>query len=118
ELPMAFWFLEQFRHDRANLIEVGEVTPFYAPPAHAVFDPAAEKPGTVKCDAAEIDYRGKHLLSVSTIEHIGTSEYGQVPDPALLPRVLGKMLESRTYFITFALGFNPQLDTLAQQQRG
>lgn len=117
ELPLAFWFLEKFHGDLAHVIEVGEVTPFYQPPAHAVFDPGAEQPGTIRCDAAEVDYRGKHLLSISTIEHIGTSEYGQTPDPALLPRVLEKMLASRTYFITFALGFNPQLDELVKDHR-
>lgn len=117
ELPIAFWFLDRFRDDLANVIEVGEVTPFYAPPAHTVFDPAAEKPGTIRCDAEAIDYRGKHLLSISTIEHVGTSEYGQTPDPALLPRVLEKMLSSRTYLITFSLGCNPQLDALIRDER-
>lgn len=117
ELSLAFWFLETFRNDLANVVEVGEVTPFYQKPAHAVFDPGAEKPGTIRCDAAEVDYRGKHLLSISTIEHIGTSDYGQTPDPSLLPRVLEKMLASKTWFITFALGFNQQLDELVKDRR-
>jgi hypothetical protein len=112
ELPIAFWFLRNFQREITNVVEVGEVTPFYRGAAHAVADPAAEKPRTQKCDAADLDYRDKQLLSISTIEHIGTSDYGQTPDPDRLPAVLEKMLSSRTYLITFALGFNPQLEAL------
>lgn len=112
ELPLAFWFLDLFKTDIRNVIEVGEVTSFYRPPQHAVYDIAAEKSETIRRDAAEIDYAGKHLLSISTIEHIGTSDYGQTPDPKRLPLVLEKMLLSKNYLITFALGYNPQLEDL------
>lgn len=116
ELPIAFWFLRQFAHEVAQVIEVGEVTPFYRSPDHTVYDPAAEEAGTIRCDAADIDYRGRHLLSISTIEHIGTADYGQTPDPARLPRVLERMLQSQTYLITFALGFNAQLDRIIRDR--
>ena len=116
ELPIAFWFLKKFQHDLGNLIEVGEVTSFYEKPRHVVFDPGAEFPTTLKKTAGEVDYQGKHLLSISTIEHIGTADYGQTPDPALLPATLGKMLRSENYLITFALGFNKQLDDLIKDE--
>jgi hypothetical protein len=115
ELPLALWFLEKFGMD--DVIEVGEVTPFYKKPKHIVYDAVPEKSGTIKKSAADIDYRGKQLLSISTIEHIGTQDYGLTPDPALLPAVLSKMLASKNYLITFALGYNPQLENLVRNER-
>jgi hypothetical protein len=117
ELPLAFWFLKAFESETANVIEVGEVTPFYRRPRHLVYDPAGEKDGTLRQDAVEIDYRGKHLLSISTVEHIGTADYGQKRDEERLPRVLRQMLLSRNYLITFALGYNPQLEKLVRDER-
>jgi hypothetical protein len=117
ELPLAFWFLEKFRNDLGNVIEVGEVTPFYRQPEHAVYDVAAEKTATIKSDASKIEYHGKHLLSISTLEHIGTSDYGQTPNPALLPSALNQMLSSKDHLITFALGYNPQLEDLIKNER-
>jgi len=117
ELPMAFWFLEKFQHDPANIIEVGEVTPFYRRPRHAVFDPVPEFPATTRESAINLDYQGKHLLSISTLEHVGTSDYGQKPDDTLLPKILCKMLASENYLITFALGYNRQLEELAKKER-
>jgi hypothetical protein len=116
ELPLAFWFLDKFRDDLRNVIEVGEVTPFYAPPQHAVYDVASEKPDTIKMDAVKVDYSGKNLLSISTVEHIGTADYGQTPNPELLPAVIGKMLASKNYLITFPLGCNAQLENLVKDQ--
>jgi hypothetical protein len=117
ELPIAFWFLKHFEHELPNVVEVGEVTPFYRRSKHLVVDPGAEKPGTVKKDATEVDYDGKNLLSISTIEHIGTTDYGQKADPPRLSLVLRKMLASKHYLITFALGYNPQLEELVKDER-
>jgi hypothetical protein len=116
ELPLAFWFLEKFKRDLENVIEVGEVTPFYKRPKHLVYDAVPEKSATIKTSALDVDCRGKHLLSISTIEHIGTDDYGQTPDPALLPAVLGKMLGSKNFLITFALGYNRQLENLIKDE--
>jgi hypothetical protein len=116
ELPLAFWFLKRFEHDLGNIIEVGEVTPFYRQPGHLVYDPGAEFSSTIKTSAGDVDYRGKHLLSISTIEHIGTGDYGQTPNPSLLPETLGKMLASQSYLITFALGYNRQLEELVRNE--
>ena len=117
ELPLAFWFLKKFAGELSSVVEVGEVTPFYEKPRHTVYDPVAELPGTLAADAQDLDYAGKNLLSISTIEHIGTADYGQTPDPERLPRVLRKMLASRNYLITFALGYNRQLEELVQGER-
>jgi hypothetical protein len=117
ELPLAFWFLDKFKDDLGNVIEVGEVTPFYAPPRHTVYDVACEKPATIKMDAVQVEYPGKHLLSISTVEHIGTTDYGQTPNPALLPAVISKMLAAKNYLITFPLGYNSQLEDLVKNER-
>ncbi len=116
ELPLAFWFLDQFKNDLSNVIEVGEVPPFYAPPAHAVYDVACEKPATIKMDAVRVEYPGKHLLSISTVAHIGTTDSGQTPNPALLPAVIGKMLAAKNHLITFPLGYNLQLENLIKNE--
>jgi hypothetical protein len=117
ELPLAFWFLKKFKNDLENVIEVGEVTPFYKKPEHIVYDAVPEKSATIKKSALDVEYCGKHLLSISTIEHIGTQDYGLMPDPALLPAILSKMLASKNYLITFALGYNPQLENLIKNER-
>lgn len=116
ELPLAFWFLEKFKNDAANVIEIGEVTSFYRKPEHTIYDIAGEQPATILRDAAEIDYAGKNVLSISTIEHIGTTDYGQTPDLHRLPLVLNKMMASKNYLITFAFGYNPQLDELVKDK--
>jgi hypothetical protein len=117
ELPMAFWFLNRFQHAPEEVVEIGEVTPFYASPKHAVFDPASELSGSIRSDALDVDCRGKHVLSVSTLEHIGRAEYGQEANPTLLPRVLKNILGAKSFFVTFALGYNRDLEELVPRER-
>lgn len=114
ELPLAFWFLERFGGELGQVIEIGEVTPFYHSPRHNVIDPFPQLPTTVNANAANAPLTGKHVLSISTIEHIGLPEYEQTSDPSLLPRALENILKAQTYLVTFALGYNRALEALVR----
>jgi hypothetical protein len=51
------------------------------------------------------------VISISTIEHIGLAEYGQVADPSLTIEALKKVVdEARTFLLTAPLGYNKILD--------
>ena len=65
---------------KSNLIEIGEVTPFYADPEHPVYDLVTEKNTTIHKDAMEVDYKGKSVVSISTIEHVGHGDYGHAKE--------------------------------------
>ena len=82
ELPIGFWFIDRFEGD---VIEIGEVTDFYAEACHPVYDLCTERPTTIKKDAFDVDYREKNVLSISTVEHVGFGDYGQpkVPHQAI-----------------------------------
>jgi len=108
ELPIAFWFISMYYN---NLIEVGEVTPFYAEVTYDVYDPSGEKPNTKKIDGFDIDYTNKNVLSISTVEHIGRGDYGfpVVPHQALEYIKLVKS-QCNKFLITFPIGYNRELE--------
>ena len=97
EVPLAQWFLQQYGPD---VVEVGAVTPYYYPDVrHSVVDPGDSWDGCRKEDAHNLDYSGKNLLSISTVEHIG--------NPELL---LEKMFKADKWLITWAAGYKKSLD--------
>jgi hypothetical protein len=93
ELPIGAWFLKKYDHD---VIEIGEVMNSHIDCKHTIYDLRNEMPGTIVKDAREIDYTGKNVLSISTIEHIGSD------DVDLIKRI---QTESNNYLITFPVGF-------------
>jgi hypothetical protein len=106
ELLLAFRFLEEFD----NVIEIGAVTPYYETPAHTVVDPV-DKKGTVKKFSQDIDYKGKNILCISTVEHMGRGDYGLGKDEELASRELLRMYnDSLNCLITFPVGYNRSLD--------
>ena len=108
ELPIAFWFIENFP-DR--LFEIGEVTPFYAEPHHTVCDTIPEKPSTIKIDANDLDYSDKNVLSISTVEHVGSGDYGLPVEPHKAIKLVKKMISgANNWLITFAVGSNIELE--------
>lgn len=98
ELPIGAWFLEKFDHD---VIEIGEVMNSHIPCTHTIYDPRAEMPGTISKDARELDYKGKNVLSISTIEHVGDG------DIDLIKKI---QKQAKNYIITFPVGFNQDFD--------
>lgn len=98
ELPLGAWFLEKFNHE---VVEVGEVMNSHIPCTHTIYDPRAEMPGTISQDGRTADYKGKNVLSISTIEHVGDG------DIELIKRI---QKEAKNYLITFPVGFEVAFD--------
>jgi len=115
ELPLAKWFLE--RHNYSDIIEIGAVTPYYFESNHLVFDPFDTHERCIRLKAENIVYKGKILLSISTIEHIRL--YGDynlpVEDDDTALQVLLNMMMAREYIITFPRRFNKKLDDFVEQ---
>lgn len=107
EVPLLAYFVRKF--DKTEVIEVGAVSNQYFPTHHRIFDPTDK--GAIKAFAEDLDYFGKYVMSVSTIEHIGKAEYGlPATSPYRAITVLNKMLEAKAYLITWPIGYNTLLD--------
>ncbi|CAD5372457.1 hypothetical protein RA210_U20440 [Rubrivivax sp. A210] len=58
------------------------------------------------------------ILSISTFEHIGLSDYGLPEDPAAVSAALAKLLaEGHDFLVTIPGGYNPTLDRLIPKAR-
>jgi len=121
ELRIAInWYeklIEQGKKD--SILEVGNVLQFYGHVEHKCIDLYAEYPdisagGEVdNVDAREVDYTGKDVMSVSTIEHIDLAGEYEVKegDGSGAITVLDKIVnESDSYFITWGPNANKKLD--------
>lgn len=117
EIPISLNFLNQFKDD---MIEIGCVTPYYFESNHEVFDLADNHPRAKHDDAVSLDYKNKNVLSISTIEHIGRSDYGiQEKEKNSAIDLCKKIIsESLNYFITWPLGYNKILDDWALNEEG
>lgn len=101
----------RYKEKAKNIIEIGAVLPYYVASDHVVIDPSDEK-STHKIGAEEYDYTDKHILSISTIEHIGRLEYGLTnEDKDLAFNVFKSILHScKSCLISWPIGFNKTLD--------
>lgn len=108
ELPLGAWFLEQCNGD---IIEIGEVMPYHIKAEHTCYDYGPQKETTIKKDALTIDYTGKNVLTISTIEHVGSGDYG-IPEKRGQALELLKMIldNAKNYMITFPVGYNRQFE--------
>jgi hypothetical protein len=110
EVPLLAHFIQ--RTDKEEFIEVGAVSCKYLLTYHQIFDPTDD--AATKEFAENLDYVGKNVMSVSTIEHIGKAEYGlRATSPYRAITTLNKMLEAKTYLITWPIGYNLLLDHYA-----
>jgi hypothetical protein len=109
-------------HSWLNLInddvwEIGAVTPYYWPKrVSAVIDPTDAHPQvTDRRSMFEADFSGRTVLSISTLEHIGTGEYGHSPHGESVSRAFEKLFcESPTFLVTVPLGYNLTMDHYLQ----
>lgn len=113
EIALGHEFFELMASQTEHQVEVGAVMPYYL---HGVdhevvdlFDPWSHCNRT---DAIEFTYAGKNVLSISTIEHIATSDYGATPsDPHLAFTCLDKIVKTAShYLITWPIAYNKILD--------
>ena len=103
---------------KGDLIEVGGVMPGYVKCDHTVIDPRGGK-GVVKAFAQDCDFTDKHVLSISTIEHIGKRKlsrpnwrpYGFDQPESLGFEILNRIYErSKSCLISWPIGYNEYLD--------
>lgn len=108
EVPLLKLFVDLFRND-TRLMEVGAVSCHHFPGNHEIYD-ATEK-GAINSLAEDLNYKGRFVASISTIEHIGKPDYGLEVHPYRCITVLNNMLEASSYLITFPIGYNKLLDS-------
>jgi hypothetical protein len=99
----------------AEVVEVGAVTPYYWPRrVGRVIDPFDPHPDvTDRCSLFQTDLNGERVLSVSTLEHIGTGEYGSSEGPEQNAAAFRKLFrECRQFLVTVPAGYNPRVDEL------
>lgn len=106
EMPLAFWFIENHQ----DVVEIGEVTPFYREPNHPVYDLSSHIKER-KRDLFKVDLSDKNVVSVSTVEHVGFGDYGNSPEPHLAIEAITYIKrKAKNYLITFPIGYNRELE--------
>lgn len=96
-------------------MELGAVTPYYWPNRISrIVDPCDSHPLTTdRLSLFDVDFGGRDIVSISTIEHVGTSQYGLSEASvdrnavAALDKIIG---ESSFCVITVPVGWNRLLD--------
>lgn len=94
-------------------IEIGAVTPYYEDgfSEHSVIDPAdAHERVDIKKSLFECDYFGKNILSISTIEHVGTGDFGLTKAEDCTDALNKILRECKSCLISFPMGYNKKLD--------
>lgn len=106
EVSLGRYFLSKFN----NVLEVGAVLPYYGSDLHEIIDLADEHPKSRKVNALGYPYAGRNVLSISTIEHMSSREYGNTSDQDSIEFLKQVVAGASTYMITWGIGYNPQLD--------
>lgn len=110
EIALAAAYLEAVHGD---VVEIGAVTPYYFTENKIVeiIDPTDQhyRVNTRK-SLFECDLRGKNVLSISTVEHIGTHDYGMSEEKNVIDAIEKITCEADSCFITAPLGYNKVLD--------
>ena len=108
ELALADYWLDRV----LDPWEVGAVTPYYWPGrVREIVDPADRHERVTRRESLfNIDFTGKNVLSISTIEHIGESSYdlAEVADPVQALEKLAS--ESKLMLVIIPIGWNAILD--------
>lgn len=111
ELAIADHWLRQV--DSKAVWEIGAVTPYYWPGrVGCVVDPVDAHPDVAIHESLfSVDFRGRPVLSISTLEHTGTGDYGIAEKGRGAIDALNKVVaESPTFLITIPVGYNPDMD--------
>jgi hypothetical protein len=114
ELGIAQYWLSKYN---TNLVEIGAVTPYYFPGLiKEIVDPSDKNEYVnIRKSLFDVDITGKNVLSISTIEHIGTGDYYLHKNESDCIHALNKILkDSLACLITIPIGYNRVLDTYIQ----
>lgn len=119
EVALGRWFLNRFPAGTATppdwpVMEVGCVMPYYGAQDHEIVDIADEHPRNRKANALTENLRGRNVLSISTIEHMQRSEYGNGSDEDSITFLRKVTTEARHWLVTWGVGYNPTLDAWVQ----
>lgn len=111
EIPLLKYFVHKFTGN-PNFIEVGACSKHFMLVYHPIYD--AQEQGAINAFAEDLEYEGKHVLCISTLEHIGAGDFGLPVQPLHAITVLNMILDAETYLITFPIGQNGLLDYYAR----
>lgn len=117
ELAIADYWLSHV--DAKAVWEIGAVTPYYWPQrVGCVVDPADPHPGVaVRKSLFAVSLVGRPVLSISTLEHAGTGDYGLRDGDRGPSEALEKIFaECPAFLITLPAGYNAQIDRLSFEQ--
>ena len=108
ECSLAFDFIEKVK----DFIEIGCVMPHYTDHKQPCYDLTEKHINCINKDASELDIKGKNILSISSIEHFGTQDYGMKGiDSKKGIEFLKKILsQCNKYFLTVPIGYNRDID--------
>lgn len=102
-------------HVQEPVVEVGAVTPYYWPGrVHRIVDPADDHPQvTDLVSLFAVDFTQVNVLCLSTLEHIGTGEYGLARDAQGPLDALAHLTAAcRNYLITVPFGQHREIDAV------
>jgi hypothetical protein len=112
ELALAKRFLAQVQGE--DVLEIGAVTPYYWPgQISRILDPHDKHPlVNLKMEWQDYDGDSRTVLSISTFEHIGASDYASTESNLAFRDAVEKLLrESRRFLVTYPAGYHPAFDT-------
>ena len=109
--------LNWLKENRLDVIEVGAVMPYYTDVSHEVIDPYDEK-ATIMDFMENHDLTLMNVLSISTVEHIGMTDYvekealtRQYADEEAAINALKQILnQADNCLVSIPIGYNPCLD--------
>lgn len=116
EVPLARWFIEKHNH---AIVEIGAVTPYYGEVKHEVIDPNDPWPGCIKKGVSDFSYENKNVLSISTVEHVGFTDFCPSPlcqsydkekDSKEAREAVDLIRKAQSYLITWPAGYHEGLD--------
>jgi hypothetical protein len=113
ELAVADYWLE--KKTGLDIIEIGAVTPYYWPGRiNRVVDPADQHPRvTDRLPIDDVVLSNNAVLCLSTLEHIGSGEYGLPADSAAMKNALIKMTnEATSFLISIPVGYSQASDSI------
>ena len=111
EVALGRWFLGRFD----PIIEVGAVLPYYGNDKHEIVDLTDTHPASRKADGLRLDYKGRNVLSISTVEHMNGKEFGNQSDEDCVTFLKKVVAEADNYLITWGVGYNPVLDRFVRE---
>lgn len=103
---------KRFIDDNDSLVEIGAVTPYYfhEDKIQEIVDPTDVHYRVSKKSLFDCNLTGKNVLSISTVEHIGTSDFGMHEKQTSIDAVNKIRDEAEHYLITVPFGYNRILD--------